>query len=87
MTNDERIQDTLEHCRKIAEKNRLLENLVEWELLTMDDTSLQEFFVNNMTNFYKDNPKALGDMLEYMKECTDPDTVFYWDIEKKDEQG
>jgi hypothetical protein len=67
-------------------KEETILDLVEWELLTMDDTSLQEFFVNNMTNFYKDNPKALGDMLQYKKECTDPDTVFYWDIEKKDEQ-
>jgi hypothetical protein len=23
-------------------------------------------------------------MLQYMKECTDPDTVFNWDVEKKD---
>jgi len=24
-------------------------------------------------------------MLQYMKECTDPDTVFNWDVEKKDD--
>jgi hypothetical protein len=90
MTNDEKIQSQLAGMLEIASKNRLEEtilNLVEWELATMDYESLQEFWVNNMTDFYKDNPKALGDMLEYMKECTDPDTVFYWDIEKKDEQG
>ena len=82
MTNDERTES-----QTIANKNRLEEailNLAEWELVSMDYTSLQEFFVNNMMDYYRDNPKALSDMLEYQKECTDTDTVFYWDIEKKD---
>ena len=82
MTNDERIQS-----QTIANKNRLEEailNLAEWELVSMDYTSLQEFFVNNMMDYYRDNPKALNDMLEYQKECTDTDTVFYWDVDKKD---
>jgi hypothetical protein len=87
MTNDEKIQSQLAGMLEIASKNRLEEtilNLVEWELATMDYESLQEFWVNNMTDFYKDNPKALGDMLEYMKESTDPSVDFYWDVEKKD---
>ena len=87
MTNDEKIQSQLAGMLEIASKNRLGEtilNLVEWELATMDYESLQEFWVNNMTDFYKDNPKALGDMLEYMKESTDPSVDFYWDVEKKD---
>jgi hypothetical protein len=87
MTNDEKIQSQLAGMLEIASKNRLEEtilNLVEWELATMDYESLQEFWVNNMTDFYKDNPKALGDMLQYMKESTDPSVDFYWDVEKKD---
>ena len=80
MSNDERTES-----QTIANKNRLEEailNLAEWELASMDYTSLQEFFVNNMMDYYRDNPKALNDMLEYQKECTDTDTVFYWDVEK-----
>lgn len=74
MTSDEKIDGL----------DAIVEELVEWELATMDYESLQEFWVNNMTDFYKDNPKALGDMLDYMKECTDPSVDFYWDVEKKD---
>jgi hypothetical protein len=67
---------------KIDGLDATIQNLVEWELSTMDYPSLEEFFVNNMMDYYRDNPKALNDMLEYKKDCTDPDTVFYWDVEK-----
>ena len=82
MTNDERTES-----QTIANKNSLEEtilDLAEWELISMDETSLQEFFVNNMVDYYRDTPKALNDMLEYQKECTDTDTVFYWDVDKKE---
>jgi hypothetical protein len=87
MTNDEKIQSQLAGMLEIASKNRLEEtilNLAEWELTVMDYTSLQEYYVDAKIEYYKDNPKALGDMLEYMKESTDPSVDFYWDVEKKD---
>ena len=51
----------------------------------MDYTSLQEYYVDAKIEYYHNNPEGLQDMLQYMKECTDPDTVFNWDVEKKDE--
>ena len=63
-----------------------VEELVGWELSTMDYTSLQEFFVNNMTDYYRDNPKALNDMLDYKKGIEDTEVVLYWDTDKKDVQ-
>jgi hypothetical protein len=84
MTNDERIQDTLEHCRKIREKDRIIHDLAEWELASMDYPSLQEYYIDAKIEYYHNNPEGLQDMLQYMKECTDPDTVFNWDVEKKD---
>jgi len=60
-------------------------DLAEWELTSMDYTSLQEYYVEAKIEYYHNNPEGLQDMLQYMKECTDPDTVFNWDVEKKDE--
>ena len=88
MTNDEKIQSQLAGMLEIASKNRLEEtilNLAEWELTVMDYTSLQEYYVEAKIEYYHNNPEGLQDMLQYMKECTDPDTVFNWDVEKKDE--
>ena len=82
MTNDERTES-----QDIANKNRLEEailNLAEWELVSMDYTSLQEYYIDAKIEYYHNNPEGLQDMLQYMKECTDPDTVFNWDVEKKD---
>jgi len=73
---------TPEEILQAGAEEEIIQDLAEWELSTMDYTSLQEFFVNNMMDYYRDNPKALNDMLQYKKECTDPDTVFYWDVEK-----
>ena len=87
MTNEEKIQSQLAGMLEIASKNRLEEtilNLVEWELATMDYESLQEYYIDAKIEYYHNNPEGLQDMLEYKKECTDPDTVFYWDVEKKD---
>ena len=78
MTNDEKIQSQLTGMLEIASKNRLEETILdvaEWELDSMDYTSLQEFFVNNMMDFYRDNPKALMDMLEYKKGIEDTEIV------------
>ena len=87
MTNDEKIQSQLTGMLEIASKNRLEEtilNLAEWELVSMDYTSLQEYYIDAKIEYYHNNPEGLQDMLEYKKECTDPDTVFNWDVEKKD---
>ena len=59
-----------------------IQELVEWELTTMDYTSLQDFFYKEQVEYYINNPEAYKDMQIYMKECTDPDIVFYWDVEK-----
>lgn len=75
MTNDERIQDTLEHCRKIAEKNRLIENLIEWELEDMDKEELASRYFTTKREHYKNNPKDLADMLEYRKQYEDTEIV------------
>ena len=75
MTNDERIQDTLEHCRKIAEKNRLIENLIEWELKSYDYDGLKEYFLNTQRDYYLNYSPALEDMLEYKKSIEDTEIV------------
>ena len=75
MTNDERIQDTLEHCRKIAEKNRLIENLIEWELKSYDYEGLKEYFFNTQRDYYLNYRPALEDMLEYKKSIEDTEIV------------
>jgi hypothetical protein len=82
MTNDERIQDTLEHCRKIAEKNRLIEGLVEWELDSMGMDELTSFYFNAKIEQYKNNPKDLEDMLEYRKQYEDTEIVLRQDYLK-----
>jgi hypothetical protein len=64
-------------------KEEQIEELAEWELTSMDYTSLQEYYVDAKIEYYHNNPESLQDMLQYMKECTDPDTVFNWDVEKK----
>jgi len=85
MTNDERTESQdIANDKRLEERDASIDDLVEWELASMDYTSLQEFFYNNMTDYYKDTPKSLDDMLQYKKECTDTDTVFYWDVEKKE---
>ena len=75
MTNDERIQDTLEHCRKIAEKNRLIESLIEWELGSYDYEGLKEYFFNTQRDYYLNYSPALEDMLEYKKSIEDTEIV------------
>mgnify|MGYP006966871511 CR=1 FL=1 len=59
-----------------------IHDLVEWELSTMDYTSLQEYYVDAKIEYYHSNPEGLQDMLQYKKECTDPSIDFYWDVEK-----
>jgi hypothetical protein len=67
---------------KIDGLDAIIQDLVEWELSTMDYTSLQDYYFEAKVEFYLDFPDSLNDMLQYKKECTDPDTVFYWDVEK-----
>ena len=71
---------------KIDGLDAIIQDLAEWELSTMDYTSLQEYYVDAKIEYYHSNPEGLQDMLQYKKECTDPDTVFYWDVDKKDVQ-
>ena len=59
-----------------------IHDLVEWELSTMDYTSLQDYFYEAKMEFYTDHPDSYKDMQQYMKECTDPSVDFYWDVEK-----
>jgi hypothetical protein len=71
MTNEEKIQDTLDLCRRIANKNRLIESLIEWELDSLGADELTEFFFNARVEQYKNNPKDLEDMLAYRKRYED----------------
>ena len=59
-----------------------MQDLVEWELSTMDYTSLQDYFYEAKMEFYTDHPDSYKDMQQYMKECIDPSIDFYWDVEK-----
>ena len=54
----------------------VLEDLVEWELSGMSLDDLQEFFVNNMTDFYRENPQAFKDMLDYKKGIDEVDGIY-----------
>jgi len=60
----------------------IIEDLVEWELNTMNYTSLQDYFYEAKVEYYLNNSDGLKDMLQYKKECTDPSVDFYWDVEK-----
>jgi len=60
-----------------------VEDLVGWELSTMDYASLQDFFYEEKRMFYLEHPDAFEDMKIYMQECIDPSVVFYHDVEKK----
>ena len=46
-----------------------IEELVKWELTTMDYDGLKEFFFNNMSDFYRQDSKAFNDMKIYMNQC------------------
>ena len=65
MTSDEKIDGL----------DALIEDLIEWELSSMDYESLQEFYVNNKRDFYLNYRPALEDMLEYRKEYADTEIV------------
>jgi len=72
MTNDEKIDGL----------DAIIQDLAEWELSTMDYTSLEDYFYEAKVEYYHNNPDGLKDMLQYKKECTDPSVDFYWDVEK-----
>jgi len=46
-----------------------IQELVDWELTTMDYTSLQDYFHKEQVEYYISNPKAYKDMKIYMNEC------------------
>ena len=64
------------------ELDAIIHDLVEWELVTMDATSLENYFYEAKVEYYHNNPDGLKDMLQYKKECIDPSIDFYWDVEK-----
>ena len=71
MTNDEKADGL----------DAIIEDLIEWELEDMDYKALQEFFYNNMRDFYQDNPNTLQLMLEYRKQYEDTEIVLEVDQE------
>ena len=58
-----------------------VEDLVGWELSTMDYASLQDIFYEEKRMFYLEHPDAFEDMKIYMQECIDPSVVFYHDVD------
>jgi len=68
----------------LGELEKEIQELVEWELTTMDYQSLQDYFYEEKVEYYIINPDSFSDMKAYMKECTDPSVAFYWDVEKKE---
>ena len=80
---DEQMDLIDEELKKELDKElKDMQDLVEWELSTMDYTSLQDYFYEAKMEFYTDHPDSYKDMQQYMKECTDPSVDFYWDVEK-----
>ena len=71
---------------KIDGLDAIIHDLAEWELSTMDYTSLEDYFYEAKVEYYHNNPDGLKDMLQYKKECTDPSIDFYWDVEKVDQE-
>jgi hypothetical protein len=49
------------------DKDTMIETLVEWEAVHMTHEDLIQFFINNMTDFYKkpENERTLMDMENY----------------------
>jgi len=72
--------------KELDTEEKEMQELIEWELTTMDYTSLQDYFYEAKVEYYHNNPDGLKDMLKYKKECTDPSVDFYWDVEKKGEK-
>ena len=65
MTNDEKIDGI----------DAIIEDLIEWELSSMDYKSLQDFFYEEKRQYYWDNPNILELMLEYREEYKDTEIV------------
>jgi len=78
MTNDEKIDGL----------DAIIEDLLEWELETMNKEELASRYFNTKREHYKNNLKDLEDMLEYRKEYEDTEIVLEsgidvsWDISK-----
>ena len=57
----------------VAEKE--MEELVEWELSSMDYPALEEFFIGTMIDFYVANPTAFKNMQAYRNEYIETEIV------------
>ena len=65
MTNDEKIDGL----------DAIIEDLIEWELEDMDKEELASRYFTTKKEYYKDNPEALEDMLEYRRQYEDTEIV------------
>lgn len=65
MTNDEKIDGL----------DAIIEDLIEWELSSMDYKSLQDFFYEEKREYYFSYPDALENMLAYREEYKDTEIV------------
>ena len=61
MTNDEKTDGL----------DAIIEDLIEWELEDMDKEELASRYFTTKKEYYKNNPEALEDMLEYRKQYED----------------
>ena len=60
---------------ELTEAAKEMEELVEWELSSMDYPALEDFFIGTMTDFYVANPKAFKDMQAYRNEYIETEIV------------
>lgn len=52
-----------------------IEELVEWELLSMDYKALEEYFIQHRYDFYTKNLADFKDMQRYMNSYKDTEVV------------
>jgi|TARA_B110000263_G_scaffold233153_1_gene229778 hypothetical protein len=65
MTSDEKIDGL----------DAIIEDLVEWELSSMDYKSLQDYYFEDKKEHYYDNPESLENMLKYREEYNKTEIV------------
>ena len=70
MTNDEKIDGL----------DAIIEDLVEWELSSMDYKSLQDYFFDAKKEHYHNDSESLENMLQYRDEYKNTEIV----LEKND---
>ena len=56
-------------------KEEIIDDLIEWELVSMGIEDLTSYYYNTKKEAYNNWPQDLEDMLEYRKQYTDTEIV------------